>query len=76
MSCDSPGFVEGQNLIVVPGGFGVPDDDRLAERAAAIVKAAPDAIVSGADRGTRALQLATRTIPLIGMTEDMVAGGR
>src|SRR5215471_9200888 len=69
------GFVEGQNLIVVPGGFGVPDDDRLAERAAAIVKAAPDAIVSGADRGTRALQLATRTIPLIGMTEDMVAAG-
>src|SRR6516165_4228633 len=47
------GFIEGQNLIVVPDGFDVPDDDRLAERAAAIVKAAPDAIVSGADRGTR-----------------------
>jgi putative ABC transport system substrate-binding protein len=69
------GFIEGQNLIVVPGGFGVQDDDRLAERAAAIVKAAPDAIVSGADLGTRALQQATRTIPLIGMTEDMVAAG-
>jgi putative ABC transport system substrate-binding protein len=69
------GFIEGQNLIVVPGGFGVQDDDRLAERAAAIVKAAPDAIVSGADLGTRALRQATRTIPLIGMTEDMVAAG-
>ena len=69
------GFIEGQNLIVVPGGFGVQDDDRLAERATAIVKAAPDAIVSGADLGTRAPQQATRTIPLIGMTEDMVAAG-
>ena len=68
------GFIEGQNLFVVPGGFDVDlRDDRLAERAAALVKAAPDVIVSGADLGTRALQQATRTIPLIGMTEDMVA---
>jgi putative ABC transport system substrate-binding protein len=70
------GFIEGQNLFVVPGGFDVDlQDDRLAERAAALVKAAPDVIVSGADLGTRALQQATRTIPLIGMTEDMVAAG-
>jgi putative ABC transport system substrate-binding protein len=68
------GFIEGQNLIVVPGGFDVRDD-RFAERAAALVKAAPDAIVSGADLATRALQQVTRTIPLIGMTEDMVAAG-
>jgi len=70
------GFIEGQNLFVVPGGFDVDVRDvRLAERAAALVKAAPDVIVSGADLGTRALQQATRTIPLIGMTEDMVAAG-
>ena len=69
----SSGFIEGQNLIVVPGGFDVRD--QLAERAAAIVKAAPDAIVSGPEFTTRALQQATRTIPLIGMTEDMVAAG-
>ena len=68
------GFIEGQNLIVVPGGFDVRDE-RFAERAAALVKAAPDAIVSGADLATRALQQATRTIPLIAMTEDMVAAG-
>ena len=68
------GFIEGQNLIVVPGGFDVRDD-RLAERAAALVKAAPDAIVSGGDLAMRALQQATRTIPLIGMTEDVVAAG-
>jgi putative tryptophan/tyrosine transport system substrate-binding protein len=68
------GFIEGQNLIVVPGSFNVRDD-RLAEPLAAIVKAAPDVIVSGADLATRALQQATRTIPLIGMTEDMVGVG-
>jgi putative ABC transport system substrate-binding protein len=68
------GFIEGQNLIVVPGGFDVRDE-RLTERAAALVKAAPDVIVSGADLTTRALQEATRTIPLIAMTEDMVAAG-
>jgi putative ABC transport system substrate-binding protein len=68
------GFIEGQNLIVVPGSFNVRDD-RLAEPLAVIVKAAPDVIVSGADLATRALQQATRTIPLIGMTEDMVGVG-
>jgi len=68
------GFIEGQNLIVVPGGFDVRDE-RLTERAAALVKAAPDVIVSGPDLTTRALQQATQTIPLIAMTEDMVAAG-
>jgi putative ABC transport system substrate-binding protein len=68
------GFIEGKNLVVVPDGFAV-GGDQFAARAAAIVKAAPDAIVSGADVATRTLQQATRTIPLIGMTEDMVAAG-
>ena len=68
------GFIEGQNLIVVTGGFDVRDE-RFAERAAALVKAAPDVIVSGADLTTLALQEATRTIPLIAITEDMVAAG-
>ena len=69
------GFIEGQNLVVVPeSGFGV-SSDRLAELAAVLVKAAPDAIISGPDLHTRSLQQLTRTIPLIGMTEDMVAAG-
>lgn len=69
------GFIEGQNLVVVPeSGFGV-SSDRLAELAAVLVQAAPDAIISGPDLHTRSLQQLTRTIPLIGMTEDMVAAG-
>jgi putative ABC transport system substrate-binding protein len=68
------GFIEGQNLIVVPDGFDIRND-QLVERAVEVVKAAPDAIVCGSDVHTRTLQQLTRTIPLIGMTEDMVAAG-
>jgi putative ABC transport system substrate-binding protein len=68
------GFVEGRNLVVIDSGFGVRPDE-IAERASAIVEAAPDAIVSGPDLHTRGLLKATRTVPLIGMTEDMVAAG-
>jgi putative ABC transport system substrate-binding protein len=68
------GFIEGQNLRVIPNGFEVRND-QLAERAAALVKAAPDAIVGGPELPLRALQALTTTIPLISMTEDMVGAG-
>jgi putative ABC transport system substrate-binding protein len=68
------GFVEGRNLAVIPGGFETIDDN-LAERTAALVNAAPDAIIAGPELPLRALQAATRTVPLLGMTEDMVAEG-
>ncbi len=68
------GFVEGQNLIVLPGGFGVRND-QIASVAAALVAASPDVIIAGPVLPLRALQQLTRTIPLIGMSEDMVAEG-
>jgi putative tryptophan/tyrosine transport system substrate-binding protein len=69
------GFVEGRNLVVVPeSGFGV-GGERLPDLAAALVKVAPDAIISGPDLHTRSLQQLTQTIPLVGITEDMVAAG-
>jgi putative ABC transport system substrate-binding protein len=68
------GFVEGQNLIVTPGGFGVPND-QIESVAAALVAASPDVIDAGPQLQLRALQKLTRTIPLVGMTEDMVAEG-
>src|SRR5262245_46907228 len=68
------GFVEGKNLVVVPGGFEATDDN-LAERAAALVNAAPDAIIAGPAPPLRALQAITRSVPLIGMSEDMVGEG-
>jgi len=68
------GFVEGKNLVVIPGGFEATDDN-LAERAAALINAAPDAIVAGPAPPLRALQAITRTVPLVGMSEDMVGEG-
>jgi putative tryptophan/tyrosine transport system substrate-binding protein len=68
------GFIEDQNLTVISDGFGARDE-RIVELAEAMVKAMPDAIVCGPELQIRALQAATRTIPLIGMTEDMVGEG-
>ena len=68
------GFVEGQNLIVIPGGFAIPND-QIASFAASLVAASPDVIVAGPELPLRALQQLTRTIPLIGITEDMVGDG-
>jgi ABC-type uncharacterized transport system substrate-binding protein len=68
------GLVEGQNLLVIPGSFGV-QNDQLAGVAASLVRASPDVIVCGPELPIRALQKLTQTIPLIGMTEDMVGEG-
>src|SRR5262245_27192105 len=68
------GFIEGQNLTIIPGGFDAQVNG-LVERAEALVKAEPDAIVGGPEPQLRVLQAATRTIPLIGLTNDMVAAG-
>src|SRR6516164_195339 len=43
------GFIEGQNLIVIPDGFDA-DYGHLPELAAVLVKAAPDAIIAGPAR--------------------------
>src|SRR6478672_11523315 len=67
------GFVEGQNLIVV-GSFGVTAA-QAADGVETLVKAAPDAIVSGPELYTRALHAATRTIPLISISEDLISEG-
>ena len=68
------GFIENQNLEVLPGGFDARDE-QFTELAAALVKAAPDMIVAGPELPLRAIQNVTRTVPLIGMSEDLVAEG-
>jgi putative tryptophan/tyrosine transport system substrate-binding protein len=68
------GFIEGQNLLVIPGGFGV-SNDQIASVAASLVAALPDVIAAGPSLQLHALRQLTRTIPIIGMTEDMVADG-
>jgi putative tryptophan/tyrosine transport system substrate-binding protein len=69
------GFVEGQNLQVDGQGYGLRPE-QLAPHAAELVKAKVDVILStGAADSIRAAQRATATIPILGMTDDMVGEG-
>jgi putative ABC transport system substrate-binding protein len=68
------GFVEGNNLVVDPRGFAI-SAEALEETAIALVKSQPDAIYCGGDEAGRALQRATRTIPIATLTDNMVRAG-
>jgi putative tryptophan/tyrosine transport system substrate-binding protein len=67
------GFVEGQNLVVT-GYYSVPGKPN-ADQIAAVINSEPDAILSGPETYARALEAATRTIPLVSMSEDLVGEG-
>jgi putative ABC transport system substrate-binding protein len=68
------GFVEGKNLEVDPRGSGLRPG-QFAEAAEALVRANPDLIVCGGPEAGRAAQQATKTIPLLVNTDDMVGEG-
>ena len=68
------GFVEGQNLKIVAGGFELRDD-QFSEVAATFAKFAPDVILCVGDAATRAAKESTRTVPIVGLASDMVAVG-
>jgi putative ABC transport system substrate-binding protein len=67
------GFIEGQNLVVT-GFYSVPGDHN-GEQIAAVIRAAPDAILCGPETYVRAMREATQTIPLNSMSEDLVGEG-
>jgi len=68
------GFIEGQNLSVLDDAVGVGENE-LAAAAAAIVRASPDAILAPGFRPARAALMATNKIPIVTLSEDMVADG-
>ena len=68
------GFLDGKNLIVDDRGFGLRVD-QLADHASAVVKAEVDLIVCSGDPCVRAAQQATKTLPILGLAEDMVRSG-
>jgi len=68
------GFVEGQNLKVDGGGYGLRDE-QLPEIVAAMAKSPPDVIFCTAAAQMRAAQGAMRTVPIVGLTTDMIANG-
>ena len=67
------GFVEGQNLVILGGQ--PTSNEQIDKVVPAILDATPNVILTGGDVIARAFQKATRSIPLVVMTEDMVAGG-
>src|SRR5581483_2323893 len=68
------GFVEGQNLIDDYNNFG-PHPDLISQFAEELVKTKPDVIRGGGGLAIRTLQQATKTIPIIGISDDMLGDG-
>jgi putative ABC transport system substrate-binding protein len=68
------GFVEGQNLNVVDGGFDLRDD-QFAGVAATLAKAAPDAVFCVSDAATRAIRGLVHSVPIVALSTDLVAAG-
>ena len=66
------GFIEGSNLQVVRRGFGLTDLDAAVNE---LVRARPDVVFALATPAAHAVKLATRSIPLVAMADDLVGSG-
>src|SRR5262245_3439695 len=73
-SLKAEGFVAGQNLVIDENGFGLRLDE-LNRHASEIVKERVDVIVSTGEPSIRAVQAATKTIPIVAIADDMVRSG-
>jgi putative ABC transport system substrate-binding protein len=69
------GFIEGQNLTVDYRDAYAQHIEKLSEWAAELVKARADVVATVGDLGIRAAQDATKTIPILAITDDMVGAG-
>jgi putative tryptophan/tyrosine transport system substrate-binding protein len=68
------GFIEGQNLAIDYRNFG-PHPDLISQYAAELVKTQANVIRGGGGLAIRTLQQATKTIPIIGISDDMLGEG-
>jgi putative ABC transport system substrate-binding protein len=68
------GFTENQNLVIEYRDFG-RDPELSSQYAIELVKAKVDVIYGGGGAPTRAAQQATKTIPILGFSDDMVGEG-
>jgi putative tryptophan/tyrosine transport system substrate-binding protein len=68
------GFIEGQNLTIDWRSYGARAD-LIPEFVAELVKAHVDVIYAAGVTATRAAQQATKTIPILAVTDDMVGSG-
>jgi putative ABC transport system substrate-binding protein len=68
------GFIEGQNLSIEYHAWGQAVE-RISDYAAELVNVRVDCIVAGGPLAIRVSQQATKTIPIIAITDDMVGAG-
>ena len=68
------GFIEGQNLTVEFRAYG-QHVDLISQYAAELVKARVDVIVAAGEEAIRALQQATKTIPIVAIGGDLLGSG-
>ena len=68
------GFIEGQNLTVEDRAY-AQHVDLIPQYAAELVKARVDVIVTSGDQTVRAIQQATKTIPIVAIVGDMLGAG-
>ncbi len=68
------GFIDGHNLTIDYRDFG-QHVDLLPEYTEQLVKAQPNVLYVGGGGAIRTAQQATKTIPILGVTDDMVGEG-
>jgi putative ABC transport system substrate-binding protein len=68
------GFIEGRNLVIDSRGFD-SRSEQYKERTALLVNSGVDVVVCGGDLTIRAVQQVTRTVPIVGIADDMLASG-
>jgi putative tryptophan/tyrosine transport system substrate-binding protein len=68
------GFIEGENLVVEWRAYW-QHVDLISQYAAELVKARVDVITTAGDEAMRAAQQATKTIPIVGLVDDMLGTG-
>jgi putative ABC transport system substrate-binding protein len=68
------GFIEGQNLIVDSRGFAARSE-QFSELALSLFNSGIEAFVCGGDLAIRAAQHVTQSIPIVGITDDMLRAG-
>ncbi len=68
------GFIEGRNLTVEPRYY-AQHLDLLSDWADELTKSRVDVIAAAGDAAIRAVQKATKTIPILATTDDMVGAG-
>jgi putative ABC transport system substrate-binding protein len=68
------GFIEGQNISVDPRGYDLRPE-QFPDIAVELVKTKVDIFTCGGNPAIRAAQRASATIPIVGLTDDMVESG-